>query len=392
MSNVAITTAVKKLQRLTKRYKVVQGATWAGKTYATLMILTDKAIRTKNLRITIVAETVPAVKSGAFRDFCTILRGSQRWDENCINRSERIYTFPNGSTMEFKAFDDVSKAEADGKRDILFINEAPYVSFEIAWSLIGRTSQECWFDYNPRWRSWVHDEIVVLPDCEFVILLPHHNEALPEAIKEIHKQAREKALTSKYWANWCRVYLDGMVGNVEGLVFEYDRIILIDEFPKDLTFKYGQDFGFTAPSTMVKTHMNEDSVYIDEIYYRTGMLEPDYKIELQPIEKHIRITSDSEAPDKIRFISNHGYNVKAAKKSKGSVKDGVEKLQSRTIYITKNSIDTIREFRELMHATDKNNNNIDGKYVGDDHSIDATRYSEEDYNKRATSGIGSFGF
>jgi len=392
MSEVAITTTVKKLQRLTKRYKVVQGATWAGKTFAILIILIDRAIRNPNLRITVVAETVPAVKSGAFNDFKTILRGSGRWNESYLNRSERIYDFQNGSVIEFKAFDDVSKAEADGKRDILFINEAPYLPFEIAWALIGRTALECWFDYNPRWRSWVHDEILQLPDVDFIILLPKHNEALPASIKAIHDQARIKAATSTFWANWCRVYLDGEIGNTEGLVFDYTNIILIDEFPKDIAHVYGMDFGFTAPATLQKVAMTAGAVYIEQMFYRSGMLEQDFKREFERIEKHIKVIADSEAPDKISYLNKLGYNVQPAKKGKGSIDFGIQTLQARRIYITKNSVETIKEFRGLMYATDKNNKTIEGKYIGDDHSVDAVRYGCSVYTERASVGLGSISF
>ena len=368
---IGITTAIKKMSALKKRNKVIQGGTWAGKTYGILIILIDKAIKNKGKRITVVSETIPAVK-GSLKDFKNILMTTNRWDFNLFNGTDRCYSFTNGSVIEFKAFDDVSKAEAEGKRDILFLNEAPYIAFNIAWSLIGRTSDEVWYDFNPRWSSWIHDEIIPSADTDFIILKPEDNQALPEQIKQIHLEARIKAKTSEYWKNWCRVYLDGEIGSIEGLVFP--DIELIDEFP-GMKYEYGMDFGWTAPSTLIKTAITDDSIYIHELFYRSQMNEQDFIQELANVKKTDKINADSEDQRMINYLFTKGYNIHSAKKGKGSVEFGIGFLQGKKIHITKQSVSTIKEFRNLMYAKDKEGNIVRGKYEGEDHSIDAVRYT-----------------
>ncbi len=122
------------------RKKVVQGGTWAGKTYGIIPILVDYAARHRNKVVTVTAETVPALKGGAIKDFKNVMRDTGRWFEERWNATDLHYTFATGTKIEFKSFDSVGKAQAAGKRDVLFINEAPYIAYEIADALIGRTT------------------------------------------------------------------------------------------------------------------------------------------------------------------------------------------------------------------------------------------------------------
>ena len=48
------TTAIEKIRGLTKRKKIIQGGTSAGKTFGILPILIDRAIKEPNLEISVV--------------------------------------------------------------------------------------------------------------------------------------------------------------------------------------------------------------------------------------------------------------------------------------------------------------------------------------------------
>ena len=72
------TIALDKLQALKNRVKIVRGGTAAGKTICILSILIDKAIRSKNLEISVVSESVPHLRRGALKDFLNILKGLNR--------------------------------------------------------------------------------------------------------------------------------------------------------------------------------------------------------------------------------------------------------------------------------------------------------------------------
>ena len=127
----------------------------------------------------------------------------------------------NGARIQFKAFDSAGKAKAAGKRQLLFLNECNHIPFPIADTLITRTDDVVWMDFNPDNEFWAHTEIIPLEDAEFLLLKYSDNEALPDSIMNDLRQKQEKAKTSKYWANWCKVYIDGEIGNLQGAVFTH---------------------------------------------------------------------------------------------------------------------------------------------------------------------------
>ena len=111
---------------------VNQGGTSSGKTYSILQVLCLKAIAEPDQVISVVGQDVPNLKSGALRDMQTIVASSpdiQSWIKG-YNASDRIYSFQNGSLIEFKSYQDSQDAKS-GKRDYFFLNEANGINFEI---------------------------------------------------------------------------------------------------------------------------------------------------------------------------------------------------------------------------------------------------------------------
>jgi phage terminase large subunit len=240
-----ITQSLKKINKLKKPYKIIQGSSSAGKTWAILILLIDKAAKSRVI-IDVVSMTYDHLRDGAIQDFKDIMQDTGRWFEKRWNKSEHIYRFGNGSMIRFKSMDKPGKAKGP-RRDILYVNEANYMSEEIFTQLSVRTKGEVFIDYNPTNRFWAHD-YVDRDDTDFIKLTYRDNEFVEEKILNDYAHNREKAKTSDYWANWCRVYLDGEIGILEGVVFQNWKEI--DRVPDEATLLgYGMDFGFSADPT-----------------------------------------------------------------------------------------------------------------------------------------------
>ena len=124
-----------------KRTKVNQGGTSSGKTYSIMQLLFVKAMERYGLVITVAGQDVPNLKKGAFRDAKKIRNDSQIlqvWFPK-VNEGERVFQCINGSIIEFSSFKDAQDAKS-GKRNILFVNEANGIPFDIFWQLYIRTS------------------------------------------------------------------------------------------------------------------------------------------------------------------------------------------------------------------------------------------------------------
>ena len=168
----------------TRDIVVNQGGTSSGKTYAILQVLFAKAI-SETCIITVVGQDIPNLKVGALRDAIDIHNGDDAIKQQVVfyNRSDRVFSFMNGSIMEFNSYDNDQDAKS-GKRDYLFVNEANGIQYNIYEQLSLRTRKQVYIDYNPDTSFWVHDKIIPLPNTELIISDHRHNPFLSEKIRE----------------------------------------------------------------------------------------------------------------------------------------------------------------------------------------------------------------
>lgn len=363
------TGAINKILAMTKRKRVIQGGSSAGKTIAILAILIDRAIKTPDLEITVIGATVPHLKGGAMKDFLKIMKQTNRYRNDNWNISNSKYTFGNGSVIEFVNADG-DKAVGP-RRDILYVNEANLISFETYTQLAMRTSGDIYLDFNPVNRFWVHDEVLTEPDSEMLILTYRDNEGIPEFVLEELLSKRKKEATSDYWKNWCRVYLDGEIGMLEGVIFQNWKTI--DSVPEGAKLLgYGMDFGFTNdPTTMIAVYKYDKQLILDEVIYQKGLLNSQIATMIKGMgAKNGPIYADSSEPKSIADIQGYGIGIYSVTKGKDSVKAGIQLMQEYEFLVTKNSVHLIEELTKYEWSKKDPSEPI-GIF---NHCIDATRY------------------
>ena len=366
------TTATNKILALKKRTKIIQGGSSASKTYSILAVLIDKAIKYPNTEISIVAETIPHLRRGALKDCIKILKWTNRYNDNQFNKSLLTYTFKNGSYLEFFSADDASKLRG-ARRDVLYINECNNVTFESYNELAIRTKKEVYLDFNPANEFWVHTELKDEQDSDFIILTYLDNEALDQSIIDQIEKNKEKAKTSEYWRNWWNVYGLGLVGSLEGVVFNNWKIV--DTIPNEARLiGIGLDFGYSVdPTAIVEVYQYNGQRIVNEKVYRTGMLNSDIAKELP---KHVVVYADSAEPKSIEEIRRQGITIKGVTKGKDSINYGIDVMQRQDYLVTANSTNLIKELRAYCWDTDKTGVRLNKPAGGNDHIIDALRYHE----------------
>ena len=125
------TTGLKKLKPLfidSRRYLVAQGGMRAAKTYSLLMLIISWCQTNADKIATVASMSYPHLSRGAIRDFQAIMKAADIWEPERWNQSSKIYTFGNGTILEFISVDNMS---AHGPaRDLLFVNEANDMAFQ----------------------------------------------------------------------------------------------------------------------------------------------------------------------------------------------------------------------------------------------------------------------
>jgi len=369
---VIITTAIRKIEALKKRIKIIQGGTSAGKTYGILPILITKAATYPKTEISVVAETIPHLRRGALKDFLRIMKDTGRYFDERFNKSLLRYEFANGSYIEFFSADDSSKLRG-ARRDVLYINECNNVTFESYNELAIRTKKAIYLDFNPANEFWVHTELKDEQDSDFLILTYKDNEALDNSIVQQIEKNRLKAETSAYWSNWWRVYGLGEIGMLEGVIFSNWKTI--DILPKEANLiGIGLDFGYTNdPSAIIEIYNYNGQRIINELKYQTGMLNSDIA---NALPKHVPVYADSSEPKSIEEIKRYGITIKGVTKGKDSINYGIDVMQRNEYLVTSNSTNLIKELRAYCWDTDKQGTRLNKPIDTNNHAIDALRYHE----------------
>ena len=308
------------------RYIDNRGGARSGKTYAELQLAAILAAKDKTPTITsVVSENLPHLKRGAIRDFRNAMADMGLWNENRWSRQENIYTFATGSIIEFFGADVPGKLQGPA-RDRLIINEANRVDWEAARQLMVRTA-------------------------------------------------------NKGTGNWWRVYGLGLIGQVEGQVFDFK---VVDDMPDPAGFieTWGLDFGFTNdPTTVIRclVHTGRREIYADQLCWQAGMTNPDIADALKDYGIKApgngpTVWADCAEPKSIEEVKRYGVNIKACDK-RTAVREQIQALQPWTIYVTRRSVDLINEGRKYLFKQ-----RPDGTWTNEpidffNHGIDALRYA-----------------
>lgn len=368
------TTAINKILTLKKFVKGIQGGTSAGKTFGILPILINTAASEPNIDISVVAESIPHLKRGAIKDFKNILQSTQRWHPELWNASDFKYSLPNGSTIEFFSTDSDAKLRG-ARRDYLYMNEANNQTLNAYNELAARTKKGIYLDWNPTNEFWFHEELINDNDVDFLILTYLDNEACPEAAINFINKAKAKASTSAYWDNWYKVYGLGMIGSLQGTVFEFNQV---DKIPTEAEFiSYGIDWGFTNdPTALISCYRYNGELYIKELLYSTGLTNSDILKRLSDLQinKRLPIIADSAEPKSIEDLRRGGYNIQPAQKGKDSVNFSIDVLKGFKINVTKDSINLIKELRGYSWEKDREGKETGSPIDFNNHAVDSLRY------------------
>jgi phage terminase large subunit len=333
-------------------------------------VLCLKAIGESDQVISVVGQDVPNLKSGALRDMQTIVASSpdiQSWIKG-YNASDRIYTFHNGSIIEFKSYQDSQDAKS-GKRHYLFMNEANGINYWIYWELARRTNKQVFIDYNPNARFWVHDKLIGKEGVELIISDHRHNPFLSDKTRRDIEGIRNE--DEELW----KVYARGMTGKIEGLI--YRNWGTIGTIPSDAhLIGYGMDFGFTNdPTAVVGVYRYNGELIIDEVMYHKGYTNQDisqYFTE-SGIDRSVTIVADSAEPKSIEEIRRMGWRVEGANKGKDSILNGIDILKRFRINVTNRSTNLLKELNAYKWK-EKDGNATNVPIDSFNHGMDALRY------------------
>ena len=366
-----------------------RGGARSGKTIAEMQLAALLARNDRTPTVTTVAsDTLPHLKLGAIRDFRFAMQDAGLWNEDW-SKSASAYSFENGSVIEFYGINDAPGKALGPARHRLILNEANLLQWDVVRQMIVRTSGLIMYDYNPAAPFWGTD---ILPQRDRYALV--HSTYLDN--QYLPAEVRREIEANRDTGNWWRVYGLGLIGQIEGQVFDFK---VVDAMPDPAGYieSWGMDFGFTHdPTAIVRSliHTGRREIYADNLVYQTGMTNPEIAAALRGLgigKTGVTVWADAAEPKSIEEVKRYGLNVRACDK-RIKVHEQLQQLRAWTIYVTRRSVHMLEEGRKYLYKQ-----RPDGTFSQEpidffNHTTDALRYSCAPVLDHVSRGTYSIGF
>jgi len=364
---------------------VIRGGQGASKTVSIIELLIQ-ALLASTKEISVISSELSKMKRTVIRDYKKIAKDWGVLENGLYNKSESKHELDNDSYIDFLGA-DVTDVGKGFRRDIIYINEADKMDIDTAVQFISRAKLTI-IDYNPDSLFWGDDYI---NENNFITLTFEDNEFLSQSevdsildykTKGFHNPNlpfetlfKEENIKSNYWSNKWKVYGLGMVGNLDGVVF--DNWQQIDSIPEDARLLgIGMDFGYSNdPTAIVEVWKWNDKRILNEICYRKGLVNSDIA---EYLPNNVVIYADSAEPKSIEEIKRLGVKlIQGVSKGADSINFGIQLMQEESYLVTKKSINVIEELQKYTWKKDKKTNEKLNKPIDNyNHAIDAIRYHE----------------
>ena len=300
------------------RFVINEGGSRSSKTYSICQLVIIYCLQNNHKVVSVIRKTFPALRATVLRDFIEILKELNIYSVEDHNKSEHIYTFPNGSIVEFFSVDDEQKIRGR-KRDIAWCNEANELYFDDFTQLNMRTESKLIFDYNPsESTSWLYE----LPTDESIMIKSTYrdNPFLPQSIRS---QIEDLKRTDEALY---QIYALGEKAISKSNI--YSQWTFVAHRPaRFVKYVYGLDFGYNHPTALMRVYYCDKDVYIEPVIYEsylttTMLIE---KLNSLGIEQTVSILADYSRPEIIQEMNIAGYDVLNANKV---VKKGIDNLKT----------------------------------------------------------------
>ena len=345
------------------RFIINEGGSRSSKTYSLCQLIMVYCLQNPQKVVSIIRKTFPALRATAMRDFLEVLKEAGIYEKTNHNMSEHIYTFSNGSIVEFFSVDDEQKIRGR-KRHVAWCNEANELFLDDFTQLNMRTEQKLIFDYNPSdSTSWLYE----LPKDESILIKSTYrdNPFLPDTIK---RQIEDLKRTDEALY---QIYALGEHAISKSNI--YSNWTFLPHRPARFTqFVYGLDFGYNHPTALMRVYWHEKDIFIEPVIYESYLTTSNLidRMASLDVEKETEIIADYARPEIIAEMNNAGYNVRNANK------------------VVKKGIDNVKTFGVFAMADkhlEKEYQNYKWKKIGDqitdepvklfDDAMDAVRYA-----------------
>ena len=380
------------------RYRVCKGSRASKKSKTTALWFVYNMMKYPGANLLVVRKVFRTLKDSCFTEIkwaINRLGVSDLWD---VKESPLEITYrPTGQKIYFRGLDDPQKVTSitveNGSLCWAWIEEAYEITSETDFNMLdesirgqveGGLFKQLTLTFNP-WNEhhWMKKRFFDVADEDVYATTTNYmcNEWLDKADERMF-EAMQKNNPRRY-----RVAGLGEWGIVEGLVFENweEQSFDVDEIRKKQGIKsaFGLDFGYTNDPTAMfcgLVNIKEKTIHVFDELYKKGLSNEAIHKEVEQMGYvKEKVCADAAEPKSIDRLRELGlYSIRAARKGKDSVNNGIDAIQDYKIIVHPRCVNFITEISNYTWAEDKFGNKINRPIDDFNHLMDAMRYAMED--------------
>lgn len=352
---------------------VIYGGAGSGKSYTvTQFLIARRLLRYKNKRLLVTRKYNPSLKQTAYSLMLEWLQKFKvKYEEK---KSEQLINLPNGSEILFRGMDDAEKIKSS-EFNYIWMEEATEFTMQDFLQLRLRLRRanagqrnQMFLTFNPV-SSWVTDYFLKQEQEDVGILQTTYKDNI-RFLDDDYVKALEDLANQDL--SFYQIYALGQVAELKNKV--YNNYVVVKDLPSSYDeIIYGVDFGFNNPSVILEIGIKDDDVYIIKELYKTHLTNSELIEEMKTfVHANSDVYADAAEPDRIKEIEQAGFNIYPAKKE---VKNGIDFLKRKKIYIHENCTNTIEEIKNYKYKEDRQGNVLEEPVKFNDHAMDAMRYA-----------------
>lgn len=377
------------LEDYSTRFLVFYGGAGSGKSHFIAQRLVYKALKSKR-KILVLRKVNRTTKASTFQLLLDTINQFGLTNHCVINRTDFSITLPTGSMFLCMGLDDPEKIKSITGLTDAWLEEATEFSLDDFSQVNLRVrdpkaeDQEIILSLNPVSKAnWCYlhffAENPELEEFRQTVRIVHttykDNPHLPEAY--VQALLMMKATNEVYY----KIYALGEFGSLDKLI--YNNWQKMDFDPDKIKGQplCGLDFGYTNDPTAFTYSIlvpEEQRIYICKEWGGTGYLNDAIADQIKEMgfAKSI-ICADSAEQKSIDEIKRLGVpRIKPCVKGKGSVLQGIQKLQQYELVVHPSCKNVIEELENYAWKKDRQTNEyINEPAEGYDHYMDSLRYS-----------------
>lgn len=381
------------------RYECYYGGAGSGKSYFVGDKLVLKALQSKH-KILVIRKVGNTSRDSTFQLIKDTLHRFKIYDTCKVNKTDLTIELPNGSIFLFKGLDDPEKIKSIAGITTIWVEECTECTLDDISQLDLRLRAKAdklqmFFSFNPVSKdNWVYkyfyrENPEEMPANMFVLKTTYEdNRFLPQSY--IESLLKMKDTNPIYY----KIYVEGDFATLDKLVYqnvtikEFDPLPMLRSDDKRYNQVYGMDFGFINDYTALVCGVIDEVdniLYIYDEHYQKGMLTNDIVNMVKDKQLHkTQIICDRQEARLIEELRKAGLNVRKCTKGRGSIMQGITKVQSYRIVVNPKCENLIAEFNNYCYVKDKKT----GEYINEpidawNHGLDALRYGIQSARKKA---------